>query len=224
MQQRFLAPQPPNGQAATQPSSFGSSNYQILMMNSTPPPTVDFNLQTRAPQYPKRPALSVPESPSSGSTEPLSTSNGPLHIPQPKVEVHTQIPKGPLCRNAASGRAAHSYIIVDDLAQSPAAISTLELLQSCPSQKKALLSAMGAVDPADDQMIVFDAHQSEHPHLPTSVAFQIPVKIWNANVSRCIIDEGASTCVMSTLVWKQIGSPELDPSTITLRAWDGHAS
>ena len=83
---------------------------------------------------------------------------------------------------------------------------------------------MGAVDPADDQMIVFDASQSDHPPLPASVAFQIPVKIQNANVSRCIIDEEASTCVMSASVWKQLGSPELAPSTITLRAWDGHAS
>ena len=29
---------------------------------------------------------------------------------------------------------------------------------------------------------------------------------------------------MSASVWKQLGSPELAPSTITLRAWDGHAS
>ena len=83
---------------------------------------------------------------------------------------------------------------------------------------------MGAVDPADDQMIVFDATQSDHPPLPPSVAFQIPVKIRNANVSQCIIDEGASTCVMSASVWKQLGSPELAPSMITLRAWDVHAS
>ena len=179
-----MATQPPDGQVATQPSPSGSSNYQILMMNSAPPPTVDLNLQSRAPQYPKPPAPSVPESPSSGSTEPLLTSNGPLHIPQPKFEVHTKIPKGPLRRNAASGRAAHLYSIVDDLAESPAAISTLELLQSCPSQKKALLSAMGAVDPADDQMIVFDAHQSDHPPLPASVAFQILVmsaSVWKGH-------------------------------------------
>ena len=83
---------------------------------------------------------------------------------------------------------------------------------------------MDAIDPADDQLIVFDARQSDHPPLPPSVAFQIPVKIQNANVSRCIIDEGASTCVMSASVWRQLGSHELAPSTITLRAWDGHAS
>ena len=29
---------------------------------------------------------------------------------------------------------------------------------------------------------------------------------------------------MSALVWKQLGSPELAPSMITLQAWDGHAS
>ena len=138
---------------------------------------VDLNLQTRSCQYSTPPAPSVTESPSLGPTEPLSKPNGPLQIPQPKVEVHTKIPKGPLRQNAASGRAAHSYSIVDDLAQSPAAISTLELLQSSPSQNKALLSDMGAIDPADDQLIVFYARQSDHPPLPTSVASQIPVKI-----------------------------------------------
>ena len=101
-QKGFVATQPPDEQVATQPSPSGSSNYQILMMNSAPPLTVDLNLQTRSHQYPKPPAQSAPEPPSSGSTEPLSTSSGPLHIPQPKVEVHTKIPKGPLCRNATS--------------------------------------------------------------------------------------------------------------------------
>ena len=103
-QQGFVAAQPPDEQVTTQPSPSGSSNYQILMMNSDPSPTVDLHLQTRSRQYPKPPAQSAPESPSSGPTKPLSTSNGPLHIPQPKVEVHTKIPKGPLRRNAASSR------------------------------------------------------------------------------------------------------------------------
>ena len=98
------------------------------MMNSDQPLTVDLNIQTRSPQYPKPLAPSVPKSPSLGSTEPLSTSNGPLPIPLPKAEVHTKIPRGPLCRNAASDHAAHSYSIVDELAQSSIAISTLELL------------------------------------------------------------------------------------------------
>ena len=95
-QQGFMATQPPHGLVATQPSPSSSFDYQILMMNSDQPITIDLNLQTRSRQYTKPPAPSTPESPSSSSTEPLSTTNGPLHIPQPKAEVHTKIPKGPL--------------------------------------------------------------------------------------------------------------------------------
>jgi hypothetical protein len=45
--------------------------------------------------------------------------------------------------------------------------------------------------------------------------------IWNTTVYRCIIDEGASTYIISKDVWWKIGSPALVPSTITLRAYDG---
>ena len=75
---------------------------------------------------------------------------------------------------------------------------------------------MGTVDPSDDHLIIFDVDWSKHPPLLSSVAFQIPIKIQYANVSNCIIDEGESTCMMSASVWKQLKSPELDPSTITL--------
>ena len=66
---------------------------------------------------------------------------------------------------------------------------------------------MGVLDPSNARLIVFDVDQSEHPPLPTSIAFQIPVKIWNANVSHCIIDKGESTFVMSSSIWKQLRSP-----------------
>ena len=77
-QQGFVATQPPEGQAATQPPASGTSNYHILMMNYDQPIMVDLNLQTRSHQYNKPLATSAPEPPSSGSTEPLSTTNGPL--------------------------------------------------------------------------------------------------------------------------------------------------
>ena len=80
-QQGFVATQPPEGQVATQPLPSGTSDYRILMMNSDQPLTVDINLQTWSRQYNKPPATSVPELPSSVSTEPLSTPNGPLQIP-----------------------------------------------------------------------------------------------------------------------------------------------
>jgi hypothetical protein len=94
-------------------------------------------------------------------------------------------------------------------------MSILEVLQTCPSQQKSFLSTLGEVDPSDTHLITFDLDNSE-PCLPSLVAFQIPVKICNHPIHRCIIDEGESTCIMSKYVWKQLGSPELIPSTITL--------
>jgi hypothetical protein len=144
-----------------------------------------------------------------------------LVIPRPSAEPPLRIPRIPLRRNVHNpqARAAHNYSLVDDLAQSPAAMSVLEVLQTCPTQRKSLLSAMGAVDPADTRLITFDLDNCE-PHLPAAVAIQIPVKIRNITVHRCIIDKGASTCIMSKFVWQKLGSPELLPSAITLRAYD----
>jgi hypothetical protein len=102
-------------------------------------------------------------------------------------------------------------------------MSVLEVLQTCPTQRKSLLSAMGVVDPADTQLITFDL-DSYKPRLPAAVAIQIPIKIRNITVHRCIIDEGASTCIMSKTVWQKLGSPELLPFAITLRAYDGRPS
>jgi hypothetical protein len=82
---------------------------------------------------------------------------------------------------------------------------------------------LGEVDPADTRLITFDLDSFE-PRLPTLVAIQIPVKIQNITIHRCIIDEGASTCIMSKTVWQKLSSPELIPSAITLRAYDGRPS
>jgi hypothetical protein len=102
-------------------------------------------------------------------------------------------------------------------------MSALKVLKTFPSQRKSLLSALGAVDPSNARLITSDLDKAE-PRLPPSVAFQILIMIKNLTVHRCIIDEGASTCVMSTNVWKRLGSPELVPSTITLRSYDGRPS
>jgi hypothetical protein len=86
------------------------------------------------------------------------------------------------------------------LAQSPAAMSILEVLQTCPTQWKSLLSTLGAVYPADSRLVTFDIDCGE-PRLPALVDFKIPVKSWNITVHRCIIDEGESTCIMSKIAW-----------------------
>ena len=70
-QQGFVATQLPHAPVTTQPSPSGSSDYQILMMASNQPLTVDLNLQTWSRQYSTSPAPSVIESPSLGPTEPL---------------------------------------------------------------------------------------------------------------------------------------------------------
>jgi hypothetical protein len=68
--------------------------------------------------------------------EALPTTTGqPLMIPRPHVEPIPRIPRMPLRRNVHNphASAAHNYILVDDLAQSPATISVLEVLQTYPS-------------------------------------------------------------------------------------------
>jgi hypothetical protein len=170
-------------------------------------------LQTHSRQY------SMPLDSTSTTSETWPAPIGqPLMIPRPNTEPIPRIPR----RNVHDphANAAHNYSLVDDLAQSPAAISVLEVLQTCPSQRKSLLSSLGEIDTADTQLITFNSN-NEEPRLPPQVAFQIPVKIWNTTVHRCIIDEGASTCIMSKYIWQKIGSPELVPSTNTLRAYDG---
>jgi hypothetical protein len=37
-----------------------------------------------------------------------------------------------------------------------------------------------------------------------------------------MVDEGASTCIMSISCWKALGSPKLDTSATLLKAFDGH--
>ena len=37
-----------------------------------------------------------------------------------------------------------------------------------------------------------------------------------------MVDEGASTCVMSLSCWKGLGSPEIVPSQSKLKSFDGH--
>ena len=72
----------------------------------------------------------------------------------------------------------------------------LEVLQSCPSQRESLLSAIGGIDPADSDLITFDL-DSHIPRLPHQISFLIQVIINSKMIHSTIIDEGASTCIMS---------------------------
>ena len=71
-------------------------------------------------------------------------------------------------------RAAQNYNIVEDLPQAPCAMLALEVLQSCPNQRKVLLFSIRAFDLNDTSLITFDLEQLTS-RLPSHVTFQIKV-------------------------------------------------
>jgi hypothetical protein len=74
--------------------------------------------------------------------------------------------------------------------------------------------------PPSPRMVSFDWNDLVEPHIPSSAPFQIRVEVNSKNVYRCIMDEGASTSILSSLVWKVLGSPELVSASHELLAFD----
>ena len=99
-------------------------------------------------------------------------------------------------------------------------MSTLEVLQSCPTQRKNLLTALGALDPNNTNLIHFNV-ENYKSRLPHKLAFQFISKVVGKKFFRTILDEGASTSVLSLSCWKSLGSPDLVTSPTTLKAFDG---
>jgi hypothetical protein len=99
-------------------------------------------------------------------------------------------------------------------------MSTLEVLQNCPSQRKTLLSAIGAIDQDTSNVIMFNLEHFKS-RLSHQLAFQIQSVVCGKNVHHTILDEGASTCVMSLACWRSVGSPTLNQSPTTLKEFDG---
>jgi hypothetical protein len=131
-------------------------------------------------------------------------------------------PKG-IVQKSSFNRHAHvaqNYNILEHLVQTPSTISSLEVLQSFPAQWKALLKAIGGIDPIDTNLIIFDL-EDHILRLPPQLAFHIQVVVSNKNICTTVIDEGASTCVMFVSCWKAIGSPPLNESHNKLKAFNG---
>jgi hypothetical protein len=105
-------------------------------------------------------------------------------------------------------------------------MSTLEVLQSCPSLRKALSTTLGYIETCNLGTIMLDTTDLK-PHLPYHIVFQIvvvyPMKTFTWNIFRRVVDEGTSTCVMSLAYWKVVGQPVLSPSPTLLTAFDGHS-
>jgi hypothetical protein len=204
-----------------QPSS--STTSYVLMCTGESKQS-DIALTTRAKDYSPSKEKVDDLPPSLVQPSPVTPpTNGPLHLKRPSLDtVLRPPPKGVIHKSAFNphARAAQNYNIVEDLAQAPFAMSSLEVLQICPTQRQALLKAIGGIDPTDTNLILFDL-EDHIPRLPPQLAFQIQVIISDKNICRTVIDEGALTCVMSLTCWKAIGSPSLNESQNTLKAFNG---
>lgn len=176
----------------------------------------EVDLQTRAKNY---------DTPIKGShdKEATTSQSAPLQIERLPVGMMPHIPKSVLKKSAhnLNARAAQNYSIVEDLAQTLCAMSALEVLQACPAQRKALLSTIGAFKKSAIGLITFET-ETHKTWLPSHAAFQINDSSKGINIHRTIIDEGASTCVMSLTCWKALKCPELVQSNQLLKAFDGH--
>jgi hypothetical protein len=225
-QQSMVAHTPSLGVSSIHPNDEASSSAHIYMFNG-------INLTTRSKTYdtPGNPDKgkdtngtgTLPDpSPSSVIPPSVNPPFGPLQIEKPAFDSILRPPKSTI-RKATfnpSSRAAQMYNIVEDLAQAPCAMSALEVLQHCPSQCKTLLATIGAIDPKSSNHIMFnlDNYMSRLSH---QLAFQVDVVVHNQQIHRTILDEGASTCVMSLACWKGLKSPILYKSPTMLRTFDG---
>ena len=52
------------------------------------------------------------------------------------------------------------------------------------------------------------------------MAFQILVIVKNKRIFRTVVDEGASTCIMSLKCWKSLGSSTINQSPTILKSFD----
>jgi hypothetical protein len=203
-----------------QPST--STTFYVLMCTGDSKPN-NVALTTRAKDYtPSK--EKVDDSPPTlvQPSPPTPPTNGPLHLERSSLDIVLRPPKGVVRKSNFNqhARAAQNYSIVEDLAQAPSTMSALEVLQSCPAQQKALLKAIGGIDPTNTNLIIFDL-EDHIPRLPPQLMFQIQVVVSDKNICRTVIDEGASTCVMSFACWKSIGSPPLNESQNTLKSFNG---
>jgi hypothetical protein len=78
--------------------------------------------------------------------------------------------------------------------------------------------------PPSPRMVSFDWNDLVEPCLPSSTPFQIRVEVNSNKIYGCIVDEGASTSILSSSSWKDLGSLELVSASHDLLASDRHPS
>ena len=99
-------------------------------------------------------------------------------------------------------------------------MSTLEVIQICPTQCKNMLMDLGELDPDNTNLIHFNV-ENYKSILPHQLAFQIASRVVGRKVHRTVLDEGASTSVLSISCWRAISSPKITNLPTTLKYFDG---
>ena len=110
------------------------------------------------------------------------------------------MPKIPKCIfkkefHSQNSRAASNYSMVEYLAQTPCAMSTLEVIQISPTQRDSLLVVLGSMD-SSQLMAKFNLSDVKM-HLLYHVALSVDVFHGGKAIAHIVVDEGASRCVMS---------------------------
>jgi hypothetical protein len=161
------------GSQGPPPSSSNPSSVNVYMMKG------DAYISTRAHDY------GNPSTSEKGKEAEIPSL--PLQIEKTLGETMTCIPKGAFKKAShnPNARATQNYSVVEDLSQTPCAMSALEVLQSCPSQRKALLATLGSVETCNPGTIMLDTTDLK-PRLPYHVAFQIVVAYTMKNFTRNI--------------------------------------
>jgi hypothetical protein len=224
-QQQYLVSQTPAiGGSSNPPHDEASISSHIYMFNRVNLTTFSMMYETLVkPDKPKTTNGSPPEPlPYSVNPPSVSPPYGPLQIEKPYFDSILCPPKSTIRKSTFNPNswAAQNYNIVEYLAQAPCAMSALEFLQHCPSQRRTLLATISAFDPESSNNLTFnlDDHQ---PRLSHQLAFQINVVFHNQQIHQTILDEGGSTCVMSLACWKGLKSPALNKYTKMLRTFEG---
>ena len=180
------------------------------------------HLNTRSQSYDPPPEKKTDDFPSdkpSVSTPPLSDG---LQIEKPILDAILHPPKSTLQKYILNpnARAAQYYNIIEYMAQASYVMSALKVLKTCPTQRKNFLIALRDFDPENNKITTFKLDDF-NTRLSHQLDFQLSTKSIGNTIHRTTLEEGTSTSVMSLSCWRAIGSPEVNRSPTTLKAFDG---
>jgi hypothetical protein len=146
------------GSQETCPPPNNSSSANVYMVRG------DAFILTRAHDYSK------PSASKKGKEAKIPSL--PLQIEKMLGKTMTRIPKGAFKKAShnPNARATHNYSVVEYLSQTPCAMSALEVLQSFPAQRKALLTALGSTETCNLGTILLDKTDLK-PRLPYHIVF-----------------------------------------------------